>query len=70
MKVLLQSQSAIRVHHSPMRNFAWIWFLGFAAWLVDGLISLHYHSMQHAQLAFLVAMVFLAAGFFYRRQQR
>jgi hypothetical protein len=62
--------AAIRVHHSRMRNFAWIWFLGFAAWLVDGLISLHYHSMQHAQLAFLVAMVFLAAGFFYRRQQR
>jgi hypothetical protein len=53
-----------------MRNFAWIWFLGFAAWLVDGLISLRLHSMQHAQLAFLVAMVFLAAGFFYRRQQR
>ncbi|MBS1800541.1 MAG: hypothetical protein JSS95_12040 [Acidobacteria bacterium] len=53
-----------------MRNLAWIWFAGFAAWVVDGLISLHYHSMQHAQLAFLVAMVFLAAGFFYRRQQR
>jgi hypothetical protein len=53
-----------------MRNFAWIWLLGFAAWLVDGFISLYYRSMQHAQLAFLVAMVFLAAWFFYRRQQR
>jgi hypothetical protein len=53
-----------------MQNFAWIWFAGFAAWIVDGLISLHYRSLQHAQLAFLVAMVFLAAGFFYRRQQR
>ncbi|MEG9434827.1 hypothetical protein JAO29_01345 [Edaphobacter sp. HDX4] len=62
--------AAHRVHHRPMRNFAWIWFVGFAAWLVDGFISLHYRSMQHAQLAFLVAMVFLAAGFFYRRQQR
>jgi hypothetical protein len=46
------------------------WFAGFAAWVVDGAISLRLHSMQHAQLAFLVAMVFLAAGIFYRRQQR
>jgi hypothetical protein len=53
-----------------MRNFAWIWFVGFAAWVVDGVISLRLHSMQHAQLAFLVAMVFLAAGLFYRREQR
>ena len=58
------------VHHSRMRNYAWIWFAGFIAWLVDGIISLRLHSMQHAQLAFLVAMVFLAAGLFYRRQQR
>ncbi|WP_035353433.1 hypothetical protein [Edaphobacter aggregans] len=59
-----------QTHPTSMRNFAWIWFAGFAAWVVDGLISLRLHSMQHAQLAFLVAMVFLAAGFFYRRQQR
>jgi hypothetical protein len=58
------------MHHTPMRNLAWIWFAGFAAWVVDGMISLRLHSMQHAQLAFLVAMVFLAAGLFYRRQQR
>jgi hypothetical protein len=53
-----------------MRNFAWIWFAGFAVWVIDALISLHLRAPQHAQLAFLVAMVFLAAGFFYRRQQR
>jgi hypothetical protein len=53
-----------------MRNYAWIWFAGFVAWLVDGIISLRLHSMQHAQLAFLVAMVFLAAGLFYLRQKR
>jgi len=53
-----------------MRNFAWIWFAGFAVWIIDGLISLRLRAPQHAQLAFLVAMVFLAAGFFYRRQQR
>jgi len=53
-----------------MRNLAWIWFAGCVAWLVSGLISLRQHSLQHAQLAFLVAMVFLFAGLFYRRQQR
>ena len=58
------------MHHSSMRNFAWIWFAGFAAWVVDGIISLRLHSLQHAQLAFLVAMVFFAAGIFYRRQPR
>ena len=58
------------MHHSPMRNLAWIWFAGFAAWVVSGMISLRQQHLQHAQLAFLVAMVFLAAGLFYRRQQR
>lgn len=58
------------VHHSPMRNLAWIWFAGFAAWVVSGVIAFRQHSMQHAQLAFLVAMVFLVAGLFYQRQQR
>lgn len=53
-----------------MRWVAWIWFAGFAVWVVDGAISLKLHSMQHAQLAFLVAMVFLAAGLFYHRQKR
>jgi hypothetical protein len=53
-----------------MRLASWIWFVGCAAWVIDGLVSLRLHSMQHAQLAFLVAMVFLAAALFYRRQQR
>jgi hypothetical protein len=53
-----------------MRNFAWIWFAGCAVWIIDGAISLRFRAIQHAQLAFLVAMVFLAAALFYRRQQR
>jgi hypothetical protein len=53
-----------------MRNTAWIWFAGFAVWVFSGAIALRQHSLQHAQLSFLVAMVFLAAGIFYRRQQR
>ncbi len=52
-----------------MRKTAWIWFAGFAAWVIDGIVSLRLHSTQHAQLAFLVAMVFLAAGLFYRQQR-
>jgi hypothetical protein len=53
-----------------MRNTAWIWFAGTAAWIIDGIVSLRLHSMQHAQLAFLIAMVFFVAGIFYQRQRR
>jgi hypothetical protein len=74
MRTLYLSPEKITVLRNPhpkdMRRTAWIWFLGFAAWIVDGFISLRYHSMQHAQLAFLVAMVFFVAGLFYRQQRR
>lgn len=53
-----------------MRHMAWVWFAGFAAWLVDGLVSVHYHAWPHAELAFMVAMLFFAAGLFYRMQKR
>ena len=49
-----------------MRRTAWIWFLGCAVWVGDGLIQLHYHALARAKLAFMVAIVFLAAGLFYR----
>jgi hypothetical protein len=51
-----------------MRKTAWIWFLGFAAWLVDTLVSIHLNDWLRARLALMVAIVFLAAGLFYRRQ--
>jgi hypothetical protein len=51
-----------------MRKTAWIWFLGFAAWLADSLISLRFHNVLHARVALVVAIVFLTAGLFYRRQ--
>ena len=47
-----------------MKNSAWIWFLGCAAWLVDGFVSVRYHAWQHAQLAFSVAMLFFVAAMF------
>ena len=55
---------------SMFKKTSWIWFAGCAAWTVDGVVSVSLHSRAHAQLAFLVAMVFLAAGVFYRKQSR
>ncbi len=51
-----------------MRRTAWIWYLGFVAWLADGLVSMHFHNLLHARLAFMVAIVFFGAGLFYSRQ--
>jgi hypothetical protein len=51
-----------------MRRTAWIWFLGFTAWLADALVSAHFHNWLHARLAMMVAFVFLVAGLFYRKQ--
>lgn len=53
-----------------MRRFAWVWFLGCAVWVIDGSLSVHYHAWQHAELAFLLALVFLATGLLYRRQRK
>ena len=53
-----------------MRRFAWIWFAGCIAWIVDGSISVRLHNWPHAELSFAVAMVFLFAGLLYRQQRR
>ena len=53
-----------------MRKTAWIWFVGCAAWIMDGIVQIHVHAVLHAKLAFTVAMLFLAAGLLYHRQQR
>jgi len=51
-----------------MRKMTWIWFAGCAAWFVDGVFWLHLRAVAHAELAFMLALLFLAAGLFYRRQ--
>lgn len=66
----IEVTSAASTHPTLMRNAAWIWFAGFAAWLFAGLVGLRNHSYQHAQLDFLVAMVFFVAALFYRQQRR
>ena len=53
-----------------MRKTAWIWLAGTIAWSADGLVSLRLHSNQHAELAFLLALLFLVAWLFYRVQPR
>ena len=49
-----------------MRRTAWIWLVGCVAWAVDGLINAVKHEVQHAELAFLVALLFGIAWLFYR----
>ena len=44
--------------------------MGCAAWIGDGLVQLHYRALPHAKLAFMVALMFLFAGLFYRQQPR
>ena len=51
-----------------MRKTAWIWFVGCAVWFADGMVQLHFHARAHAQLAFMLSLLFLAAGLFYRNQ--
>jgi hypothetical protein len=53
-----------------MRRTAWIWLVGCVAWLIDGLVNVYLHSVQHAELAFLVAIMFGIAWLFYRNQRR
>jgi len=53
-----------------MQKSAWIWFVGCAAWIMDGVVQLHVHALRHAQLAFMVAMLFLVAGLYYHSQKQ
>jgi hypothetical protein len=53
-----------------MKKLSWIWFLGSIAWLADAIVQLRLHARAHAELALMVALVFLAAGLFYRNQPR
>jgi len=52
-----------------MKNSAWIWFVGCAVWFADGIVQMRIHARAHAQLAIMLAVVFLAAGVFYRNQK-
>lgn len=53
-----------------MGRFAWIWFAGCAAWVVDAAVSLRVGARERAVLAGMVAMLFFVAGVFYRGQGR
>lgn len=53
-----------------MRGTAWIWLLGCAVWTADGVINVVLRAPQHAELAFLMAILFGVAWLFYRNQRR
>ena len=53
-----------------MAKFSWIWLAGCIAWTIDGLVCLRYPSKQHAELAFVMAVLFGIAYAFYRNQRR
>lgn len=53
-----------------LRRTAWIWLAGCIAWLFDAGLSLHNHAQQHAELSFLIAMLFGLAYAFYSSQKR
>ena len=42
-----------------MRKTAWIWFVGCAAWFADGVFWMHLRAVAHAELAFMLALLFL-----------
>ena len=52
-----------------LRRTAWIWLAGCIAWTVDGFLSLRGHSVPHAELAFLLSVLFGIAWMFYRNQR-
>ncbi len=49
-----------------MRKTAWIWLLGCIAWTVDGVVNVGLHVIPHAEIAFLMALLFGIAWLFYR----
>lgn len=53
-----------------MWRTAWIWLIGCIAWAIDGVINVVLHAPQHAELAFLMALLFGIAWLFYRGQRR
>ena len=52
-----------------MKRFAWIWAAGTVAWIADALVALRMHNRLHAELALVVAAMFLIAWLFYRSQK-
>ena len=53
-----------------MRRSAWIWAVGSAVWTFDCIVNLYYRSLPHAELAFLVAIMFAIAWAYYRKETR
>jgi hypothetical protein len=63
------NSSVFPSNFKEMRKTAWIWFVGCVVWFADGAVQLHFHAQAHAELAFMLALLFLVAGLFYRNQK-
>jgi hypothetical protein len=50
-------------------NFSWIWAAGCAAWTFDAIVQLRLRNTPHAELAFVLAVLFGIAWGFYRQQK-
>lgn len=47
-----------------------IWFVGAFVWWFDAAVNLHYGARTHALIALGIAIMFFAAGVFFRRAGR
>ncbi len=52
-----------------MRRTSWIWAVGSATWTFDAIVNFYYRNRPHAELSFMVAVMFGIAWAFYSRQQ-
>ena len=53
-----------------MRRHAWVWLAGCIAWTIDFLVNALHRNMPHAELAFILAVLFGIAYAFYITQGR
>jgi hypothetical protein len=49
---------------------SWIWAVGCVVWMIDGLVNLRFPNKQHAELAFVMAVLFGAIWALYRGQRK
>jgi hypothetical protein len=70
IRPFVQWERRCEVQERGMRRFAWVYFVGFAAWLVDGVVRVRARDTAHGELALLLSAMFLGAALFYRLQRR
>jgi hypothetical protein len=67
-RIFTRLQTSKQIEGEMMRRTAWIWAVGSAAWTFDAIVNLYYRNRPHAELAFMVAIMFAIAWAYYSRQ--